>query len=122
MYGITDLLIEVPNYYDAPQIDLQGVLQQSQGGGGGQSPFRDNQQQQRNPEEMERRRRDRITQITDIIRQNVDFEGWRDNGGETGTIQELGGTLIITNTPQEPPRDHGAAHQAPRDPLDADQR
>src|SRR5690606_6971498 len=39
IYGIQDLLLEIPNFYDAPQIDLQGVLQQSQGGGGGQSPF-----------------------------------------------------------------------------------
>ncbi|MBX3358007.1 MAG: hypothetical protein KF745_06220 [Phycisphaeraceae bacterium] len=99
-YNVTDLLLEIPNYYDAPQIDLQGVLQQSQGGGGGQSPFRDDQQQQRNPEEQERRRRDRITQIMDIIRQNVDYEGWRENGGETGAIQELNGTLIIRNTPR----------------------
>ncbi|MEL6312263.1 MAG: hypothetical protein AAFQ17_07875, partial [Pseudomonadota bacterium] len=39
IYDIRDLLIEVPDYQDAPEIDLQSVLQSQQGGGGGQSPF-----------------------------------------------------------------------------------
>lgn len=103
IYNITDLLLEIPNFYDTPQIDLQGVLQQSDGrgaGGGGKSPFRDNQQQQVNRQDQEQRKRDRIMQITQIIEQNVDFDGWRDNGGETGMIQELNGSLIIRNTPR----------------------
>src|SRR5262249_17825366 len=45
--------------------------------------------------------RDQLTRrIVDIIEQHVDFEGWRDNGGETGFIQQLNGNLIITNTPR----------------------
>ncbi|MEM8758480.1 MAG: hypothetical protein AAGF47_11960, partial [Planctomycetota bacterium] len=34
LYDIRDLLIRVPDYQDAPQIDLQSVLQSGQGGGG----------------------------------------------------------------------------------------
>ena len=30
---------------------------------------------------------------------NVDSEGWKDLGGSTGSLQELNGNLIITNTP-----------------------
>ncbi|MCC6320990.1 MAG: hypothetical protein IT438_06070 [Phycisphaerales bacterium] len=96
IYNIQDLLFEIPDYFEVPQIDLNSVLQQSQGGGGGQSPFRgDQQQRQERPD-----RQERIRQIQDIITANVDFEGWRDNGGETGTMQELNGSLIITNTPK----------------------
>jgi type II secretory pathway component GspD/PulD (secretin) len=96
IYNIQDLLFEIPNYPDVPQIDLNNVLQQSQGGGGGgQSPFTNvNNTAPPAPD-----REARIRQIVDIIQQNVDFDGWKDNGGETGALQELNGSLIITNTP-----------------------
>ncbi|MGP1272150.1 MAG: hypothetical protein ACTS22_02335 [Phycisphaerales bacterium] len=96
MYDIRDLLIEVPDYQDAPEIDLQSVLQSNQGGGGGQSPFDD----AGGNEDEERDRQERIEQIIDIIQNNVDFEGWQANGGDTGFIQELNGSLIIRNTPK----------------------
>ncbi|MEL6795505.1 MAG: hypothetical protein AAFO89_01655 [Planctomycetota bacterium] len=95
IYDIRDLLIEVPDYQDAPEIDLQSVLQSQQGGGGGQSPFGGDTQGQ---DDEERDRQERIDQIIDIIQNNVDFEGWQANGGDTGFIQELNGSLIITNT------------------------
>jgi type II secretory pathway component GspD/PulD (secretin) len=100
IYNIQDLLFQIPNYRQVPQIDLNNVLQSNQGGGGGQSPFNqgndNNQQQQDDPAVRERR----IRQIIDILYANVDFEGWKDNGGETGSLQELNGSLIITNTPK----------------------
>jgi type II secretory pathway component GspD/PulD (secretin) len=103
IYNILDLLLEPTriNEQDSPQIDLQGVLQQGQGGSGS-SPFTGagQQGQQQSREQQEQRRIQRVRQITDIIQQNVDFEGWRDNGGETGYMQELSGSLIIRNTPQ----------------------
>jgi type II secretory pathway component GspD/PulD (secretin) len=97
-YSIKDLLIEIPDYRQVPQIDLSSVLQQSGGGGGGGSPFTGTGNQQENQDRPNRQ--ERVRQILDIIQQNVDFEGWRDNGGETGTVQELNGTLIIRNTPK----------------------
>ncbi len=95
IYNIQDLLFDIPDYTDVPEIDLQSVLQQ--GEGGGQSPFEENQNQNQNNRPT---REERVRQIIDILQQNVDFEGWRDNGGETGTLQELNGSLIITNTPR----------------------
>lgn len=96
IYNIQDLLFDIPDYTEVPEIDLNSVLQQSQGGGGGQSPFQDD-----NQEEQDRPTRDeKIRQIQDIITQNVDYEGWADNGGDVGRIQELNGSLIITNTPK----------------------
>ena len=65
------------------------------GGGGGGAPFG-------NPEgEPERKDREElIEQIVTIIQEQVDPEGWRDLGGDTGSLQELNGNLIITNTPR----------------------
>ncbi len=97
IYNIQDLLFQIPNYRDVPQIDLNTVLQSNQGGGGG-SPFTGDDQQN-DPDDPAARER-RVRQIIDIIYNNVDFEGWKDNGGETGALQELNGSLIITNTPR----------------------
>ncbi|MFM1823687.1 MAG: hypothetical protein RI967_1953, partial [Planctomycetota bacterium] len=43
-------------------------------------------------------REELIEQITEIIQEQIDPDGWRDAGGDTGSIQELNGNLIITNT------------------------
>jgi hypothetical protein len=95
IYDVNDLLTELPRFYDAPQIDLQGVLQQSQGGGGGQSPFNQNQQDQRDEAEEEERREMRVQRLIDLITTFIETEQWQDNGGDGGTIRYFQGTLLI---------------------------
>src|SRR5690606_25959717 len=41
-----------------------------------------------------------IDQIVTLIQENVEYDSWRDLGGDTGSISELNGNLIITNTPR----------------------
>lgn len=96
IYDIRDLLIEVPDFDNAPEFDLSQVLQANQGGGGGgQSPFQNtNDDDDDAGIPLDERRQ----QIVDIITQNIDFDGWTENGGDTGRIQPLAGSLIITNT------------------------
>jgi len=98
IYDIRDLLIEVPNYTNAPDFDLSSVLQSSGqgGGGGGQSPFRDKGDQ---TAANRRTLQERTTELLTIITTNVDEQGWQENGGDVGFIQQLTGSLIITNTP-----------------------
>ena len=106
IYDIRDLLIEVPDYANAPEFDLQSVLQSSgqQGGGGGQSPFRDNGEQgPANRRTLE----ERTDELINIITTNVDEQGWQENGGDVGFIQQLQGSLIITNTPANHRAIHG---------------
>lgn len=95
IYDIRDLLIDIPDYDQVPQIDLQSVLQSGEGGSG-QSPFRDDQQGVN--DEDRRTLEERTDEIIDIIIEQIDPDGWRDRGGETGFIQRLGGNLIIRNT------------------------
>ncbi|MEZ6241766.1 MAG: hypothetical protein R3B57_01860 [Phycisphaerales bacterium] len=96
IYDIRDLLIEIPDYSDAPEFDLQSVLQNSSGGGGGggQSPF-SGQTQDREI----RPREERVQEIVDIVQATIDPDGWTDLGGDTSSIQELNGNLVITTTP-----------------------
>jgi general secretion pathway protein D len=98
IYQIDDLLLDIPNFREVPQIDLQSVLGQGQGGTG-QSPFT-GQGAQGTGADPRPTREERTQQIIDIIQDNVDRDGWRDRGGETGELQRLDSSLIITNTPK----------------------
>ena len=97
IYDMRDLLHEVPDYDEVPQLDLQNVLQSSgQGGSSGQSPFRDDQ----NDEELDRRPiEERLRDIEDLVRELVDPTGWEANGGDTGKMYQYGGSLVVVNTP-----------------------
>ena len=94
IYDIRDLLLDVPDYDEVPEIDLQSALQQSRGGGG-QSPF---QQNEEDDNQDRRTLEERTLDIITIIQDNVDPEGWLDTGGTTGKLQQYGGSLIITQT------------------------
>ncbi|HLO40565.1 MAG TPA: hypothetical protein VK176_06035 [Phycisphaerales bacterium] len=96
MYDINDLLLVLPMYTDAPEFDLQSVLQSSGSGGGGgsQSPFRDtgggNRQTQQGPS-REERAQDVVKVVTDLI----ETEQWTDNGGTGGTVRYYQGALMV---------------------------
>lgn len=97
IYDIRDLIVEVPDYPEAARINIQQALQARGrgGGGGGQNPFTANEQ-----EAPERRTiQERSQEVIDILTTNVDRDGWRENGGDVGYIQQLNGLLIVTNTP-----------------------
>jgi general secretion pathway protein D len=106
VYDIRDLLFEVPYYDNAPDLDLDSALSQgfgnqggggggSGGGGGGGSLFGDPGD---DPDRLSRE--ELVEQIVSILQETVDPDGWVDNGGDTGTLQEFNGNLIIGNTPR----------------------
>ncbi len=92
MYDINDLLTVLPNYTDAPTIDLEQVLQNNQGGGGGGSPF---DEEDDNQMQDTRSKQERTQEIVDLLLSLVEPEQWVDNGGNGGTIRAYGGTLIV---------------------------
>jgi len=123
VYDIRDLLFEVPYFDNAPTLDLskelngipavarigeafnggQGVNANSDANtyGAGRSGrdldglFSDGGA---NPDRMNRE--DLVGNIVAAIQNHIDRDGWRDFGGDAGSIQELGGNLIITQTPR----------------------
>jgi hypothetical protein len=93
LYPINDMLVELPRYADAPELDLQNVLQQSGqgGGGGGRSPF-----EQPDDDEIDRQSpAEKATEIIEILQQLVESEQWVDNGGEGGSMRFFQGSLIV---------------------------
>ncbi|MEM7576554.1 MAG: hypothetical protein AAF328_03680 [Planctomycetota bacterium] len=95
VYDIRDLLVQVPNFTDAPSFELSEALSGNSGGGGGggSSIFGDEEE---DDEDEEEQREELIQQIEDIIRESVGrLEEW-DTGDST--IRELNGNLIIKTT------------------------
>lgn len=93
IYPIQDLILEIPNYTNAPEFDLQQVLQSAsqRGGGGGQSPFRDSQSDTINRRTPEEKTNELVTLITSL----VEPEQWVEQGGDGGSIRAYQGSLIV---------------------------
>ena len=90
IYPISDLIYEIPDFTDAPKLDLNSVLQSSQGGGG-QSPFQQNNDTDRErltPEE-------RAQPIVDMLVNLVEPEQWEDNGGSGASVRYWQGALLV---------------------------
>lgn len=95
IYDINDLLLEVPDYDNAPEFDLSQVLQQSGGGGGGgggQSPFQNADQED---DEDRVPKSERAEELRTLITELVEFEQWVDNGGDAASIRYWQGSFIV---------------------------
>ncbi len=92
IYDINDLLLETPDYDNAPEFDLSQVLQSGQGGGGGgQSPFQD----QNDNDEPTVPRSERADDLRALITELVEFDQWVDNGGDAASIRYWQGSFIV---------------------------
>ncbi len=102
-YDIRDLIIDVPDF-TGPQVDLSNVGQNSGGGlgggGGGNSNLFSGNTNQETTTNIQPKTRDQLVKdITDLITQTIAPDTWREAGGTVGSIRELSGQLIVTQTP-----------------------
>jgi len=116
VYDIRDLIVNIPDFTQAPQFSLDAS--QNQGGGGGGSGQlgqgggsgglsvtntlfsgggQSLNQQGRNQGPT---RQDLVDSITKLIEDTVSTDTWKDNGGSVGALRELEGQLIVTQTPE----------------------
>jgi hypothetical protein len=99
VYDVTDILIEIPDFYDAPEIDLE--QQQQSGGQGAQqgtpvfssSGSGNDEQTDEDGERLKKRMEDLVTLIEDVI----DPLSW-DYAGGKGTIRFHKRSLIVNNS------------------------
>jgi type II secretory pathway component GspD/PulD (secretin)/tetratricopeptide (TPR) repeat protein len=103
-YDIRDLIINVPDFDNAPQFDLNAASQNTGGGGGGggggTSLFGGTGGGGGDEEQAGPTRTELVEQITNLIQTTVANDTWQANGGTVGTLSELNGTLIVTQTPE----------------------
>ena len=111
VYDIRDLIIDVPDFNDAPQFSLDASQNQGNsggGGGGGQGGVTQGGVSNnlfggggtRNQQETGPTRQELVDSITKLIEDTVATDTWKDNGGSVGALRELQGQLIVTQTPE----------------------
>jgi type II secretory pathway component GspD/PulD (secretin)/tetratricopeptide (TPR) repeat protein len=108
VFDIQDLLVQAPNFTNAPQFNLAAASQNqtasisSSGGGGGGSGAGGGNifGGGGGGATTTTSTTDQLTQITQLIENEVDRNSWVDNGGTVGTIRSLNGQLIVNQTPE----------------------
>jgi general secretion pathway protein D len=114
VYDIRDLIIDIPDFDNAPQFNLQQTSQQGEGSGGGSGGggggggggsgggglFGNSGGGQTEEEDVGKTRQELIDEITKLVTDTVAPDSWRDAGGSVGAIRELSGQLIVTQTPE----------------------
>jgi Flp pilus assembly secretin CpaC len=96
VFDIRDLIVQIPDFDNPPQFQLQGST--GGGGGGGGGLFGGGQTAAGDTGAATRA--DLVDAIIDLIQQTVSADTWKENGGTIGSIRELQGQLIVTQTPE----------------------
>ncbi len=107
VYDIRDLIIRVPNF-EGPRIDLAnignnvgGCNVSGTGGGGLFGNVSGNNYGTNNAgEENQISRQELINNILDLVRSTIAPDTWIERSGTIGSIRELGGLIVVTQTPQ----------------------
>lgn len=93
IYDISDLLLEIQDYNNVPQFDLNSALQSSGGGGSGSSPFSGGQQNTQNTGKPEQERADEVIRL---IVEQIEPDQWTNNGGSAATVRYFKKQLLVT--------------------------
>jgi hypothetical protein len=98
VYPVDDLIMDVPDFTNAPDFSLQSTTEQGQGGrggggGGGTGLFQNaDQSQNREPTKTKQERGEELVQL---VKEMIQPDVWADAGG-TATIRYFNGSLIVT--------------------------
>jgi type II secretory pathway component GspD/PulD (secretin)/tetratricopeptide (TPR) repeat protein len=96
VYDVNDLLMEIPNFTDAPVTDLDKLNARNRSLlTSVDRPFMYGDDDDDEPE-YDPDRENRVRKIIDLIQETVAPESWRDFGGSVGTIKEINGQLVVT--------------------------
>ncbi len=106
VYDVSDLLVRLPRFTGAPNIDIQQVGQNAGtvGGGGtnifggstGTSSTQDDQQYGNQQAGIGGVDEETMQRLIDLIQTTIEPDTWAANGGE-GTIQAFGPQLVVRN-------------------------
>jgi type II secretory pathway component GspD/PulD (secretin)/tetratricopeptide (TPR) repeat protein len=105
VYDIRDLIINIPDFTDAPQFSLDSAQNTgggASGGGGGGVQMGNMLFNGGTAANMETgpTRQELVDSITKLIEDTVATDTWKDNGGAVGALRELQGQLVVTQTPE----------------------
>lgn len=100
LYFIGDLLMDIPHFDNAPRMDLDSALSNTSSGGsngnggnqGNNNFFTDDQNDQK---EERLSKQEKAERIADMIRNTIEPDIWRANGGEYGSVRYYRGMLVV---------------------------
>lgn len=109
LYFIGDLLMDIPNFTNAPGFDLNDALSNTSSGGstsgstsGSQEGGRGNQgggglfdTDDEEDKEPRLSKAEKAERIADMVRNTIEPDIWRANGGEYGSVRYYRGMLIV---------------------------
>ncbi|MEM6260169.1 MAG: hypothetical protein AAGB26_02680 [Planctomycetota bacterium] len=102
VYFIGDLLMDIPNFDNAPGFDLNDALSNTSSGGSGRGSGSGGNQDQGlfgddSDEEKEEvlSKEEKAERIADMVRNTVEPDIWRANGGEYGSVRYYRGMLVV---------------------------
>lgn len=90
IYNIADLLIDIPNFDDAPDVSLEQIA--SDNDSGSSDIWEDDSDSQ---DVVQLSREEKAMRIAELIRQTIHPDVWEANGGLAGRITYFQGNLII---------------------------
>jgi beta-lactamase regulating signal transducer with metallopeptidase domain len=93
VYDIRDLLVMTPDFI--PGEGLLGLSPTTK-----PSEPRPDQPGDKRDEELRKTRAALVNDVVQLITETVATDTWKDNGGSTGSVRELSGQLIVTQTPE----------------------
>lgn len=94
IYSVEDLIMDVPDFNNAPSFDLSQVGSGGSGGGG-QSLFQGGTGNNSGGADQTMTRAERGQQLVDLIQSLIEPDIWTTNGG-TASIRFFSGSLIVT--------------------------
>lgn len=98
VYDVRDLIVDVPNFTDAPTLSLTDALSNTNsgggdsGGGGGQGVF---DVEEFSEEDRPLTRRERGELLVQLVRDTIEPDIWRENGGEFSRARYRDGRMIV---------------------------
>lgn len=94
VYDVADLLVDVPNFDNAPRFDLAQVLGGAQGDDGG-NVFADDNQDSDSEAEAPLTRAQREVRLAELVRATLEPDVWQVNGGEHSRLTIRNGLMIV---------------------------
>lgn len=96
VYPISDLLMDIPSFNNAPMQDLRDAMKHSSSSSRQRRlPWEEGDDLDDEPEE-DLARQARVDHFINLIQDTVAPDSWRDRGGTIGTINEVNQQLVIT--------------------------
>lgn len=99
LYFIGDLLMDIPNFNNAPGFDLNDALSNTSSGGSNRSGGKGDSELFKFDDEDDAGERltkeEKAERIAQMIRDTIEPDIWRENGGRYGSVRYYRGMLVV---------------------------